>query len=308
MTTYFTADFPYGISDEALRESDRDTQIGVMEEWFHRNFEDPAERTPYESREGGYIWIWGGPYDAEEELGARFGGVVPDDLIEELARALTKECWEWAPRFDPDYAELVRDAGEITRYRDNFATAIDDIETLLETDVDERVRPVLLRMLYVGVITALETYLSDAFINSVVNERALMRRFIESNPAFREEKVSVSEIFAAMEEIEKKAKAHLLDVVWHHLARIKPMFWSTLNVEFPPDLQSIFQAVRIRHDLVHRNGKTKEGNEIPISKPEIENLMQEAERFVEYVDEQIAALRAGIIKRAQDGEKTASFE
>jgi hypothetical protein len=28
----------------------------LMIEWFHQNFEDPAERTPYESREGGYQW------------------------------------------------------------------------------------------------------------------------------------------------------------------------------------------------------------------------------------------------------------
>jgi hypothetical protein len=29
--------------------------------WFDENFEDPAESTPYDSREGGYLYINGGP-------------------------------------------------------------------------------------------------------------------------------------------------------------------------------------------------------------------------------------------------------
>ena len=47
---------------------ERETQVKVMEPWFYQNFEDPAEKTPYVSAEGGYQWIWGGPYDASEVL------------------------------------------------------------------------------------------------------------------------------------------------------------------------------------------------------------------------------------------------
>lgn len=32
-------------------------QMEYMEEWFRQRYEDPAQRTPYESAEGGYIWI-----------------------------------------------------------------------------------------------------------------------------------------------------------------------------------------------------------------------------------------------------------
>ncbi len=34
----------------------REEQIETMRAWFLENFEDPVERTPYESREGGYIY------------------------------------------------------------------------------------------------------------------------------------------------------------------------------------------------------------------------------------------------------------
>jgi len=61
-------------SFEELKNVDSEVQKDVMRHWFISNYENPAERTPYESKEGGYIYIWGGPYDAGEVLGELFGG------------------------------------------------------------------------------------------------------------------------------------------------------------------------------------------------------------------------------------------
>lgn len=74
-----------------------------MVNWFHTNYEDPVNRTPYESREGGYQWIWGGPYDAREELSEMFGDIVPEQFIEEVAEELEGEgVLEWAPTPKPE--------------------------------------------------------------------------------------------------------------------------------------------------------------------------------------------------------------
>ena len=58
-------------SDNSLAsESSERTSQGVYANGSIWNFEDPANETPYESSEGGYIYIWGGPYDALEQLSA----------------------------------------------------------------------------------------------------------------------------------------------------------------------------------------------------------------------------------------------
>lgn len=56
-----------------------DERIIAMEDWFLANYDDPANSLPYESKEGGYLWIWGGPYDAAEELGEAFPEADADE-------------------------------------------------------------------------------------------------------------------------------------------------------------------------------------------------------------------------------------
>lgn len=285
MAEYFMSNREHPISKDSFRNADPEIQRDVMETWFRKNFEDPAERTPYESAEGGYIWIWGGPYDAREELQSEFSNIVPEELIEELADELESECPEWEATPSPD------DYDQITEYYSNFTGAILDIKKLLSAKVDDTVAPCFLRLLYVNVITALETYLSDAFINTVINAPILMRRFIETTPKFKGEKVSLADVFKAVEEVERISLAYLTNVVWHHIQRVKPMYYTTLGIAFPKDLGAIFLAVPIRHDIVHRNGKTKTGEEILITQKDIEDLIGAVETFVQHIDTQLAEMR-----------------
>lgn len=191
----------------------------------------------------------------------------------------------------PLLASLVDDIARITEYHENFVGALLDIEKLLETEVDASLSSCLNRLLYVNVITALETYLSDAFINTVVPNPKLMRRFIETTPAFQTEKIPISEVFKAIDEIKNKAKGYLIDLVWHHLERVKPMYRATLEVDFPSDADDIFGAILIRHDIVHRNGKTKDAVEISITKGDIQSLVAAARAFIQQIDRQLTQVR-----------------
>jgi hypothetical protein len=293
LAEYFSRDFEHSFSSLDLRDADPETQLEVMEAWFRQNFEDPAQQTPYESAEGGYQYIWGGPYDAKEELTHEFSGVVPDQVIERLAVRLERENPEWAPTsFREAYDDFIaEDISRITQFHHHFTGGVLDIEKLLETEVAESVASSLWRMLYVNVITVLETYLSDAFISTVMNDSTLMRRLIETTPEFQAEKVPLSDVFKALESIEQRARSHLVDTVWHNLERVKPMYRGTLGVAFP-EAGALFRAVLVRHDIVHRNGRTKSGDEIVITPEDVRTLISAVEEFVQDIDEQVSELRA----------------
>lgn len=293
-STNFASESDRAVCSADLPSEDREVQMDVMRTWFIQNCEDPAERTPYESADGGYIWIWGGPYGAREELESEFSGVVPDDVIEELSSDLDGICWEWAPTEKPgDYDEfLADDIAQITEHYVNFLGAISNIEKMLEAKIDNSVEHCFYRLLYVNAITAMETYLSDAFMSSVVPDKELMRLFVETTREFQSEKISLSEVYKAAEDIEHKAKSYLVDVVWHNLGRVKPMYKTVLGIEFNNEVGELIKAILKRHDIVHRNGKTKSGEDIVLSKGDVTQLISKVERFIQDIDQKRTAIRA----------------
>ena len=73
---------------------DDDAAAEAMIAWFRENFEDPAESTPYD---GGYVYIWGGPYEARDELEDAFGKIASERALEIAVDEVEGDGWEWAP-------------------------------------------------------------------------------------------------------------------------------------------------------------------------------------------------------------------
>lgn len=96
---YYSYDDPeIGVTPSQLKRLGRAKQRDYVIHWFEQNFEDPAHETPYESREGGYQYIWGGPYDAADELHSEFHNVVSEMVINEAVEEVERGgMLYWAP-------------------------------------------------------------------------------------------------------------------------------------------------------------------------------------------------------------------
>jgi hypothetical protein len=71
--------------------------VAVMAEWFLSNFEDPVHRTPWD--EGEYVFIWGGPYNAYEEITNAFGDVATEQAIAAAVSLVEGDgTIQWVPR------------------------------------------------------------------------------------------------------------------------------------------------------------------------------------------------------------------
>jgi hypothetical protein len=76
---------------------DQEERVAAMRDWFFDNFEDPAEHTPHDSGEGGYQYIWGGPYDALDEIGSAFPDAEQQDIDEAVEQVQAVGTYDWAP-------------------------------------------------------------------------------------------------------------------------------------------------------------------------------------------------------------------
>jgi hypothetical protein len=72
--------------------------------WFLERYEDPGEECPYESAEGGYQFIWGGPFRAEDVLIEAWAGIFGEPFLMAVAAHIEAEhgCLEWSTAPDED--------------------------------------------------------------------------------------------------------------------------------------------------------------------------------------------------------------
>jgi hypothetical protein len=144
-------------------------------------------------------------------------------------------------------------------------------------------------LLYANTITAIETYLSDTFINTVLKDKALLRKFIETTPEFKKLTVSYSDLLSEAEKVPEEAKRYLLDTIWHNLAKVENMYRDTLKIDFRDSMKNIARAVSLRHDIVHRNGRKKDGSMVRVGPVEVEQLIGDATLLIESIEEQYHA-------------------
>ena len=172
-----------------------------------------------------------------------------------------------------------------TEYRSNFLREIESINRLRELAIDDSwLRRVLHRQLFISVIGAVETYLSDAFINKTLSSEYYLERFVATHPEFKKQKISISELFSASRNIREKAKTIMVGTIYHKLPVVKDMYQQTFDIQFP-DISEMQKFIAQRHDLVHRNGKTTEGEVVYVDDVTIVTLADLAKNFVNAVTE-----------------------
>ena len=268
------------ITESQLRTADHEIQVEAMRNWFHTHFEHPDESCPYDSEEGGYQWIYGGPYEPALVLQEEFDGIVDDETINILANKLSDVSFEWSGRSDLD--DYLFTSVISSKYFDSFSEALTNIRFLGQMDVEAPQEAHFYRLLYLSVITALEAYLFESFTNTVLADKSLMRKFFEVHVSDKE-KIPVNEVFKFVEKSDDDFMKRLANLVWHRLSAVQSMFANVLGVKFPIS-DKLDDAIRIRHDIVHRNGKTESGKERHITKETVMELAEEVEALVTDID------------------------
>lgn len=193
-----------------------------------------------------------------------------------------KRVWlaPWELYQDDYYEELYEAITENKRFLVKFQEEIFNLAQLNEIELDDKkIEPILKRQIFIGVIGTLETFLSDTFTNLTIDKDEYFRNFVEKYPNYRKHKFELRHLYMVQERIKEIVKKELLDIIYHDLQKISQMYASTFKIDFP-SIGPIIKSIKIRHDLVHRNGKTKNGQDVVVEKETITDLINKVSVFV----------------------------
>jgi len=185
--------------------------------------------------------------------------------------------WEYDD--DHEYTEEFEAIIENSEYLNDFNTNINNLELLLTIPTTITLKEILQRQIYISIISTLETFLSSSFINLTFDSEDNFKRFVQTHPYFKNQKFELREIFEKQEKLKEIAQKIMLDTIYHNLPTVRNMFVDTFNIKFP-DIANVYKAVLTRHDLVHRNGFTKDKEPVIVNEENIKNLIKEVKDFV----------------------------
>jgi hypothetical protein len=283
---------PFEPDDDWLVTAPKELQIEAMRRWFLDRFEDPANQTPWDGEDKEYVFIWGGPYDPNEEIQNRFGKAVKFETMWELITELWRDVGDdWAPiqHEGADYESYVSHLVVVDRQapRRFFDERLAQVFALLAADgLEGANRQLLNQMAHSSLIAALEAYLADTMTYWVDNDDQALRRVVSTNKDFQTRSLTVAELFDRFERIREELKTYLADLVWHRLDKIKPMLASGLEIQIP-DIGSLMREVITRHDIVHRAGRRADGTVVDISAEKLGQLRVDLTTFVDGIETEL---------------------
>ena len=115
-----------------------------------------------------------------------------------------------------------------------------------------------------------------------VNEKVL-RKFVVNCQEFKKQKLNLSEIFDRMDKLEEDVENHLQQLIWHRLDKVIPLMSESLDIACP-SIGTLMQHILLRHDIVHRSGKDKDGYVLTISINELNELQKEVVTFIDQIE------------------------
>ena len=202
---------------------------------------------------------------------------------------------------DEDILEIIENADEYDEYIDDqidailstfefinvFNKEIDNLKSLNNSNLGNAdLQRTLQKLIFSGTITCLEDYLSTTLIKEIFDNDDNFKNFVRTFKDIRNRKFTLNELYEKLEQIKDIVKKELVDVIYHDLPKVQGMYKDTLGVEFP-EFGELIKIIKTRHDMVHRNGKNKEGEEIVISNQTVLTAINEVENFVNELERRI---------------------
>jgi predicted RNA-binding Zn-ribbon protein involved in translation (DUF1610 family) len=131
----------------------------------------------------------------------------------------------------------------------------------------------MFRMLFVHQISAMEAFLADTAINEVTSKPEAMDRLLKEDKDLMKEKFDLAQIAADPNIVRKTVIEHLRSLMYHNIGRVNALYGTVFKMNLfrmlgKDEVDILMQAIFYRHDCVHRNGYTKEGERLTVFTPE----------------------------------------
>ena len=171
-----------------------------------------------------------------------------------------KERLEYEAHLQEEYDYYIyltlKDADE------NFDRDIHELVSLLREQSPDSPSQTFLKMIYAHAVTILEVYLEDITKALIMSNDEHLANTIRNVRPFSDTKFKLGDISIQSDGIKKFVLHKLSENVFHDIPKVLNMLCGVLDKKLEVSISDVCAVTSARHDIVHRNGKDKDGNNI----------------------------------------------
>ena len=240
----------------------RQQELEPMYEWIEENYGDDA------GEEGSETW---------DEAVQAF-----EDYCEEQQR-LEQELY-WQEEYDYYLTLTLNDADLI------FQKDLSELKTMLETSAKDEPNQTFFKMVYAHAVTILEVYLEDIAKALIMTNEAYLANTIKNVHPFCDTKFKLGDISLENDGIKKFVLGKLSDNLFHNIPKVLKMLSGIVEKKLDVPISDICEVTSTRHDIVHRNGKNKDGETIDIALSTTLEALNTVETFANQLRHKLAEI------------------
>lgn len=192
----------------------------------------------------------------------------------------------------------------------DFEKRILDIKNLLYlNDVAEETRHILYRLSLVAAVASLDTYISDLILFISTKDRSI---FLKTAQKFCQNKASnilarIAQMWSdnTLDSAEQEVIDFVLRTSYSNFDRInKDVLKELYNVKILKQPNEINEIFRLRHLIVHRSGKQKNGDELVFEKTELLYMIETINTVASIINDLVKD--SEIVKRIEESDDYAN--
>lgn len=178
-----------------------------------------------------------------------------------------------------------------------FVDELDALKTMAENNLDNSSimafmlhTNIVVKMSYAYAVTLLESFLGDTLKALITEREDFLHNAIRNVEEISKAKYSLAQLAVTDLSICNLALKHATKILFHNIPKVKKVYEQVLDVKLQLDISKVSKITSLRHDIVHRNGYSKEKEPINLNAQDLYQAIEDIKEFTSALQKQINAL------------------
>jgi hypothetical protein len=141
----------------------------------------------------------------------------------------------------------------------------------------------LYKMICAHTVTLLESFLADRIKSLIVSDPYYLEQALINIENLKKKDISPYDVWKHPQGVQGIVLERLSTILYHNIPQVIKIVEAITGDRPQFDLSGAIRVVNLRHDIVHRNGKTMDGQELSINFELAEDAINQVETFLSAV-------------------------